>query len=147
LAAVCDAAEHHLAAVVDPAAVAAAAVEAAAGVRATFSRADVATQVAARLPVDARGAEAVLATVEQLTDQALALETAVPVGSQSHGVTPRTSDARWAGVDVLAAEARILSLAGRGRGGGYGQARTAAALVAFSDAGLDADQTAAATAV
>jgi conjugative relaxase-like TrwC/TraI family protein len=149
LAAVRDAADRapadqQLCPTIEPAGLATAAVDAAAGVRSTFSRAAVATQVAARLPVDARGAEAVLAAVEVITDHALGLEAAVPIGAQAHGVTPRASDARWAGAEVLAAEARILSLAGRGRAGGYGQARTAAALVAFTDAGLDADQSAAA---
>jgi conjugative relaxase-like TrwC/TraI family protein len=152
LAAVRDAADHatadqSLAPAIAPGVLAQAAVSAAAGLRSTFSRADVAAQVAARFPVDARGADAVLAAVEELTDQALGLDAAVPVGTQSHGVTPRASDARWAGAEVLAAEARILSLAQRGRAAGYGQARTAAALVAFSDAGLDPDQAAAALAL
>ncbi len=152
LAAVRDAADYAAAdqsrdPAVDPAGVAQAAVGAAAALRSTFSRADVATQVAARFPVDARGAKAVLAAVEEFTDHALGLDAAVPVGALSHGVTPRASDARWAGAEVLAAEARILSLVRRGRGGGYGQARTAAAVVAFAAAGLDAEQASAALGV
>ncbi|GAA0638061.1 MobF family relaxase [Sporichthya brevicatena] len=117
---------------------AAAAVMAAAETRSTFSRADVVAQVAARLPVDARGAAAVLRTVEALTDQGLGLDDAVAVGRQPHGVTARASDARWAGAQVLAAEARVLSLAERGRAGGYGQARIGAAMAALGDAGLSA---------
>ncbi len=117
-----------------------AAVAAAASSRSVFSRADVAAQVAARLPVDSRGASEVLRAVQALTNDALGLDEAIPIGDHPQGATARASDARWAGAGVLAAEARVLSLAERGRGGGYGQARTAAAVVAFTDAGLDAGQ-------
>ncbi|GAA0635716.1 MobF family relaxase [Sporichthya brevicatena] len=110
------------------------AVAAAAGARSTFSRADVVAQVAARLPVDARGADAVLSAVETLTDQALGLDAAVPVGRRSQGVTPRASDARWAGADVLASEERILDLARRGRAGGYGRVHDAAVAAALTTA-------------
>jgi hypothetical protein len=85
-----------------------------------FSRADVAGQVAAHLPTSGLSASEVVARVEQLTDLALSLQEAVPVGPQSGPVTPRASDARYATVQVLTAEARILDLAGRGRRGGYG---------------------------
>ncbi len=59
--------------------------------------------------------------MEQLTDLALGLDDAVTIGLQSVGVTPRASDARYATVQVLSTEARILDLAARGRRGGYGQ--------------------------
>jgi conjugative relaxase-like TrwC/TraI family protein len=125
----------------------AAAVAAAAGARATFSRADVAGQVAARLPVDGRGAAEVLATVEALADHALGLEDAVSVGRQPHGVTARASDERWAGAEVLAAEGRVLSLAARGRGGGYGRVPASSLFLALEDTGLDATQQAAVWAI
>ena len=121
-------------------AIAAGAVQGAAGERAVFSRADVAGQVAARLPVDGRCAAGIVALVEELTDRALALEDAVPVGRHPQGRTARASDARWAGAEVLAAEARVLSLAERGRSAGYGRSRAAAAIVAFTDAALDRGQ-------
>jgi ATP-dependent exoDNAse (exonuclease V) alpha subunit len=96
----------------------------AAGVRAAvFSRAEVAGQVAAHLPTDGLTAAQVLARVEVLTDTALRLAEAVPVGQPIRGVTPRRSDPRYATVQVLQAEARILDLAGRGRGAGYGKVR------------------------
>jgi hypothetical protein len=116
------------------------AVRAAAATRAVFSRADVAGHVAALLPVDGRSAAGVLALVEQLTDHALDLDVAVSVGEHPCGRTPRASDARWAGADVLAAEARVLSLAERGRGGGYGQAYGSATFLALDGAGLDQGQ-------
>ena len=90
---------------------------------AVFSRTDVAGQVAAHLPTSGLTASQVLERVEELTDAALGLSEAVPVGQPVRGVTPRTSDARYATVEVLQAEARILSLTGRGRAGGYGQTR------------------------
>ena len=127
--------------------VAAAAVAAAAGARATFSRADVAGQVAARLPVDARGGAEVLRAVETLTDHALDLDDAVSVGRQPHGLTARASDERWAGAEVLAAESRVLSLADRGRGGGYGRVPASSLVLALEDAGLDATQRAAVWAI
>ncbi len=127
--------------------VAAAAVAAAAGARATFSRADVAGQVAARLPVDGRGAAEVLRTVEALTERALGLDDAVSVGRQPHGLTARASDERWAGAEVLAAEARVLSLAERGQGGGYGRVPASSLVLALEDAGLDSTQRAAVWAI
>lgn len=105
---------------------------------AVFARTDVAGQVAARLPATGLTAAQALARVEALTDFALGLAEAVPVGIRVRGVTPRASDARFATAEVLAAEARILSLASRGRQGGYGQAdhahvRTAAAAGRLDD--------------
>ena len=79
--------------------------------RAVFSRADVAGQIAARLPTTGLSAAEVVARVEQLTDLALALPEAVPVGAPVRGVTPRASDPRYATVQVLSAEARILGTA------------------------------------
>lgn len=94
----------------------------AAGVRAAvFSRAEVAGQVAAHLPTDGLTAAQVLVRVEELTDAALRLAEAIPVGQPIRGVTPRRSDPRYATVQVLQAEAQILSLAERGRGVGYGK--------------------------
>ncbi|MGQ0632920.1 MAG: MobF family relaxase [Sporichthyaceae bacterium] len=121
-------------------AVTAGAVQAAAATRAVFSRADVTGQVAARMLVDGRSAAGVLALVEQYTDRALGLPEAVPVGEHPTGRTPRASDARWAGAEVLAAEAQVLSLAGRGRGGGYGRVQACTVIVALDDAGLDLTQ-------
>lgn len=119
------------------------AVAAAAASRAVFSRADVACQVAARLPVDGRSAAGVVALVEGLTDRALGLEETVAVGEHPTGRTVRASDARWAGAGVLAAEARVLALAERGRGGGYGRVLASSLIVALDDAGLDSGQHAA----
>ena len=81
---------------------------------ATFSRADVTVAVAAGLPASAATAEQVRAQVEALTDQALGLEQAVEVGRVQDGVTPRASDTRWATADLLALEARVLTVAQAG---------------------------------
>ncbi len=101
--------------------VAFAAVRAAGQRRAVFSRADVAGQVAAHLPTIGLSAAQVVAEVERLTTVAVGLSETVSVGDHPHGVTPRVSDPRYATLQVLTAEGRILALAGRGRGGGYGQ--------------------------
>jgi len=98
-----------------------AAVRAAGQRRAVFSRADVAGQVAAHLPTTGLSAAAVVAEVERLTDLAVGLSETVSVGDHPHGVTPRVSDPRYATLQVLTAEGRILALVGRGRRGGYGQ--------------------------
>jgi len=98
-----------------------AAVRAAGQRRAVFSRADVAGQVAALMPASGLGAGQVLAEVERITTLALGLTETVPVGDQPRGVTPPASDARFATQQVLEAEARVLSLAERGRRGGYGR--------------------------
>jgi hypothetical protein len=117
------------------------AVRAAATTRATFSRADLLGQVAARLPVEGLDAAATVARIEALTNQALVLEEAVSVGRHPQRVTARASDSRWAGAQVLAAEERILSLAQRGRGGGYGRAWASTTIVRADAAGLDGSQT------
>jgi len=101
--------------------VAFAAVRAAGLRRAVFSRADVAGQVAAHLPTTGSSAAQVVTEVERLTTVAVGLAETVPVGDHPHGVTPRVSDPRYATLQVLTAEGRILALAGRGRRGGYGQ--------------------------
>lgn len=101
--------------------VAFAAVRAAGQRRAVFSRADVAGQVAANLPTTGGSAAQVVAEVERLTTVAVGLSETVSVGDHPHGVTPRVSDARYATLEVLNAEGRILALADRGRRGGYGQ--------------------------
>ncbi len=101
--------------------VAFAAVRAAGQRRAVFSRAEVAGQVVAHLPTTGRSAAKVVPEVERLTTMALGLLATVSVGDHPHGVTPRVSDARYATLEVLNAEGRILALADRGRRGGYGQ--------------------------
>jgi conjugative relaxase-like TrwC/TraI family protein len=125
---------------VSEARLAAAALDGAGTRRAVFSRADVAGQVAAHLPTTGLSAAEVVARVEQLTDLAVNLDDAVPIGLQSVGVTPRASDARYATVQVLTAEGRILDLAARGRQGGYGQVPLAALMPAGRDGGLDPSQ-------
>jgi conjugative relaxase-like TrwC/TraI family protein len=120
--------------------VAAAALDGAGMRRAVFSRADVAGQGAALLPTTGLSAAEVVARVEELTDLALGLDEAVVIGRQSVGVTARASDARYATVQVLSAEARILDLAGRGRRGGYGQVRHTALMPMGRDGRLDPSQ-------
>jgi conjugative relaxase-like TrwC/TraI family protein len=122
------------------AATAAVALQAAGARRAVFSRADVAGQVAAHLPTSGLAASEVVARIEQLTDAALGLEAAVPIGQRTVGVTVRASDARYATVQVLSAEARILDLAGRGRRGGYGQVPHAQLTSEVRGGGLDPSQ-------
>ena len=87
---------------------------------AVFSRNELAGQVAAHLPNSGLTAAQVVARVEQLTDHALTLSETVPVGRPPRGLTPRASDPRYATVEVLQAESRILNLARRGRQRGYG---------------------------
>jgi conjugative relaxase-like TrwC/TraI family protein len=81
---------------------------------AVWSAADLAVQVAARLPAagpaapwDAREAAAM---VEALTAHALADATAgaVPLGSDPSGVTARASDARYASREVVDTEAMVI---------------------------------------
>ena len=103
-----------------PEAVASAALLAAGRRAAVFSRNDLAGQVAAHLPATGLTAAQVIAQVEAHTDQALSLSQAVPVGQPLRGLTPRVSDPRYATVEVLQAESRILSLARRGKSRGYG---------------------------
>jgi len=121
-------------------AVAFASVRAAGQRRAVFSRADVAGQVAAHLPTSGLTAAQVVAEVERLTDFAVGLSETVSVGDHPHGVTPRVSDARYATVEVLNAEARILSLAERGRRGGYGRVPMPELMPHAKTLGLDSGQ-------
>jgi hypothetical protein len=72
--------------------VAAVALQAAGTRRAVFSRADVAGQVAAHLPTSGLSATEVVERIEQLTDIALGLDAAIPIGQQTVGVTIRASD-------------------------------------------------------
>ncbi|MBC7375656.1 MAG: AAA family ATPase, partial [Frankiales bacterium] len=123
-----------------PAGVAAAALQGAGCRRAVFSRADVAGQVAALLPTTGCSAAELVDRVEQLTDAALGLDDAVPIGLRSVGVTARVSDARYATVQVLAAESRILDVAEGGRKGGYGRVPLTALMPLGRDAGLDPSQ-------
>ena len=108
--------------------------------RAVFSRADVAGQVAAHLPTNGLSAAEVVERVEQLTDVALGLDDAIPIGLQAAGVTPRASDARYATVQVLSAEARVLDSAAGGRRGGYGQVPLPALMPLGRDGRLDPSQ-------
>ncbi len=117
-----------------------AAVRAAGQRRAVFSRADVAGQVAALMPARGLSAGQVLAEVERITTLALGLSETVPVGDQPRGVTPRASDARFATQQVLTAEARVLSLAGRGRRGGYGRVPLPELMAQARALGLDGGQ-------
>ncbi len=125
---------------VPDAGVSAAALQAAGMRRAVFSRADVAGQVAALLPTNGLSASEVVERVEHLTDVALGLDAAIPIGQQTVGVTARASDARYATVQVLTAEARILNLAARGRRGGYGQVPLPALMPLGRDGRLDPSQ-------
>jgi len=108
--------------------------------RAAFSRADLAGQVAARLPTSGLTALEVTARVEQLTDTALGLTETVELGDHPRGVTERASDARYATVQVLAAEARVLSLAARARRVGYGQVGMTELMAHGRAAGMDPAQ-------
>ena len=78
---------------------------------AVWSAADLAVQVAARLPATGPGAprdaREVAAMVESLTALALtgAAEGAVPLGTDPSGVTARASDARYASREVVDTEA------------------------------------------
>jgi len=119
------------------------AVRAAGQTRAVFSRADLAGQIAARLPALGLTAAEAVVRVEELTDAALALTEAVSVGEHPHGVTSRASDSRWASMEVLAAETRILSLAARGQRGGYGLVPHKILTATVLASGLDASQHAA----
>lgn len=85
-----------------------------------------------------------MARVEALTDRALALDEAVSVGLHPQGVTARASDERWAGAGVLAAESQVLSLAGQGRGGGYGLVPAGILTASLAESGLDESLSAAA---
>ncbi len=117
-----------------------AAVRAAGQRRAVFSRADVAGQVGAHLPTLGLSAAEVVAEVERLTDLAVGLSETVSVGGHPHGVTPRVSDTRYATVQILGAEARILSLAERGRRGGYGKVPMSELMPYARTLGLDSGQ-------
>ena len=111
--------------------------------RSTFSRADVAGEVAAHLPVRAGSARRVLAQVEQLTGDALGGAEAVPVGTVRDGVLARASDARWTTAAQLAVEIRILRTAVAGRTAGVAVVPEDTAAACAEAAGLGADQHAA----
>ena len=100
--------------------VALAALRAAGRKAAVFSRNDLAGHVAAHLPTGGLTAAQVVAQVERLTDRALGLSEAVPVGQPPRRLTPRVRRPRYATEEVLQAESRILNLARRGKGRGYG---------------------------
>ncbi|MCA0331041.1 MAG: relaxase domain-containing protein, partial [Actinobacteria bacterium] len=81
---------------------------------AVWSAADLAVQVAARIPATGPGAprdaREAIAMVEALTAQALTGATAgaVPLGSDPSGVTARASDARFASREVVDTEAMVI---------------------------------------
>ncbi len=81
---------------------------------AVWSAADLAVQVAARLPVTGPGApedaRKTAAVIEALTAQALtgASAGAVPLGTDPSGATARASDARYASREVVDTEAAII---------------------------------------
>ncbi|MHB2023127.1 MAG: ATP-dependent DNA helicase, partial [Mycobacteriales bacterium] len=113
--------------------------------RAAFSRADLAGQVAARLPTAAATAEEVRRSVEELADAALGLPEAVSLGEVADGLTRRRSDHRYATAELLAAEARVLTAAGAGRTAGLAQVDQVNSVYLLTAATLDADQQAALT--
>jgi conjugative relaxase-like TrwC/TraI family protein len=84
---------------------------------AVWSAAELAVQVAARLPATGPGAprdaREVAAMVESLTALALtgAAKGAVPLGTDPSGVTARASDARYASREVVETEAAIIEAA------------------------------------
>jgi conjugative relaxase-like TrwC/TraI family protein len=122
---------------------AAAALLAAGRSRAVFGRAEVAGQVAALLPSTGLPAEQVLARIEAVTDGALGLAAAVPVDAPVHGPTPRHSDARYATLEVLQAENRLLEAARRGQRAGAGQVtfdQVRQTLSATRTAGIELDR-------
>jgi AAA domain len=119
------------------------AVTAAGRARATFSRADLAGEIARRLPPARISAEQLRATVEQLTDTALARGGAIPLGAPRHGETARRSDPRYATRELLAAEARVLHRAEHGQQTGCGVVNAELARQHITRAALDADQAAA----
>jgi conjugative relaxase-like TrwC/TraI family protein len=81
---------------------------------AIWSRADLTVQVAARIPTHRDAGPAIAATlvglVEEVTDLALAGDVcgAVVLGVDPVGGTARASDARYASVELVATEARII---------------------------------------
>jgi hypothetical protein len=68
------------------------------------------------------------------------MDQTVPIGRTGIGVTPRASDARYATVQVLSAEARILDLASRGRRSGQGRVPLTALMPMGRDGRLDPSQ-------
>ncbi|HUZ84083.1 MAG TPA: AAA family ATPase, partial [Gaiellales bacterium] len=120
-----------------------AAVSAAGRRRAAFSRADVAAEIAARLPVTTATAGQVREQVERLTDAALAHRDVVGLGQLPDGVTRRRSDPRYATRELLAAEARVLAAADTGRAADLATVDPATAQAVAAAASLDADQQAA----
>lgn len=107
---------------------------------AVFSRADLAAEIAARLPARPLTAAVVRARVKRLTATALDDREAVRVGVVRSGVTCRESDTRWTTATQLVVERRILATAVTGL-------RAGRAVVAAGDvqrhvaaAGLDTEQ-------
>jgi conjugative relaxase-like TrwC/TraI family protein len=89
------------------------AVLAAGRAKAIWSRADLTVQVAARIPTDLGvelSARQVTRLAEEITATALAAPEhgAVALGTETHGVTPRVSDHRFASQELVDTEARIL---------------------------------------
>jgi hypothetical protein len=90
------------------------AVTAAGRARATFSRAELAAEIALRLPAVPGTAHQIRGTVERLADAGLARGGAVLLGAPQHGETPAPLRPSHATQELLAAEARVLARTQRG---------------------------------
>jgi conjugative relaxase-like TrwC/TraI family protein len=117
----------------------------AAGARkAIFTRSDLAAEVAARIPADARvDAGTVVDWVERLTDRALGLEQTVTLTPEHDGPV-RASDARYASATTVNQELAILQFADAGLGMGVATCRAPVVAEVCRRRGLDQTQTAAA---
>jgi conjugative relaxase-like TrwC/TraI family protein len=113
------------------------AVRAAGARRAVFSRSDLATEVAARLPVDGFTADMVRELVEHLTNRAL--DQAVRLRDHDEG-PHRASDARYASNETLEAELRIVGRATNGQRRSYAMVDDETVRRHVRLAGLDRDQ-------
>jgi conjugative relaxase-like TrwC/TraI family protein len=111
--------------------------------RAIFTRSDLAVEVAARIPADAKvDAATVIDWVERLTDRALELEQTVTLRPEPDGPV-RASDARYASATTMNRELAILQFADAGRGLGVATCRAPVVARVCRRCGLDQAQTAA----
>jgi voltage-gated potassium channel Kch len=119
------------------------AVVAAGSRKAIFTRSDLAAEVAARIPADAKvDATTVVDWVERLTARGVALEQTVTLRPERDGPV-RASDARYASATTLNQELAILRFADAGRGLGVATCRAPVVADACRRRGLDWIQTAA----
>jgi len=109
---------------------------------AVFSRADLLVELAARIPVLPGSADSARRQLEALADAALRREEAVPLGATPLGACRRPSDTRYASLELLDAEHRVLTRAQHSEAGA-GVVPAALARTAAGRDGLDAGQTAA----